>query len=155
MWQNQQMGSIDKEYVVAAHKVNSQSKFFLMMMMGQVTLSPDKLSDWPEISSTSCNRLDIFTVQCCFSLRDAHHSTRSAFLTDLLVFPVVCHLSLLTTKRVNLVVACDGFLSQYKLSASFLVVTLITKELFEKLMIVQWIKHGWKQSIMDTSVFRW
>jgi len=48
----------------------------------------------------------------------------------------VCHSSFLTAKSVNLVVAHDGFLSQHKLSMFFIVVTLITKELFEQLFIV-------------------
>jgi len=54
---------------------------------------------------------------------------------DLPVSSFVCHSSLLTAKSVNLVVAHDGFLSQWKLSVFFIVVTLIAKELFEQLLI--------------------
>jgi len=53
---------------------------------------------------------------------------------DLLVSSFVCHSFLLTAKSVDLVIAYDGFLSQQKSSTFFILVTLITKELFEQLL---------------------
>jgi len=51
------------------------------------------------------------------------------------MFSFVYHSSLLTAKSIDLVVAHDGFLSQQKSSVFFAVFTLITKELFQQLLI--------------------
>jgi len=61
-------------------------------------------------------------------------NTHSAFIMDLPVSSFVYHSSLLTAKSVDLVVVHNGLLSQWK-SLFFIVVTLITKEFFEQLLI--------------------
>jgi len=52
----------DKQEVGASHKVKSPKNQpqFSQMMMGQYWLSPNKLSDPPEMLSKSCHRFLIF-----------------------------------------------------------------------------------------------
>jgi len=59
----------------------------------------------------------------------------NAFFMDLPVSSFCVPFILLTAECVDLVVACDGFVLQWKLSF-FIVVTLITKKLFERLFIL-------------------
>ena len=65
----------------------------------------------------------------------AYRSMPNVFSRDLPVSSFVFHLSLLTVKSIDLVVARDGFLCTMEIVCIFMVATLITEVLFKQFLI--------------------
>jgi len=107
-----------------------------------VCLSSGPTQPSTQLYTHKCYLLSLFNdmLQHLFKFCGA---TITFLITYLPASSFVCHSSLLTAKCVDLVVAHDGFLSQWKSSIFFVVVILSLIG-----------TDRWKQSIIDTSVFR-